>query len=99
MRKIIYSVFSVLFILITPFLTSFCYWVNECWNDGDLLKCIFEPAKQRDSVIDFWDTKSDVWHTVLRESTTFSWWEWFYTNAPLIVRIVKIILSSKSELS
>lgn len=91
MKKIIYKIFSVLFVLVAPFLVSFCYWL-DCWNGDDLLNCIFEPAKQRDSVIDFWDDKSWVWHTVLRESSTFSWWEWFYKRAPVIVKVVKIIL-------
>ena len=56
-------------------------------------------AEQYDTIIDFWNTKSDVWHTVLRESTEFELLSWFSTKAPLIVRIVKIILKMTIVLS
>ena len=100
MKKIINKIFSILFLFVVPFLTyfSYCYWV-ECWNGDDLLNCVFNPSRQYDTIIDFWNDKDSVWHTVLRESTEFSWWSWFYQKAPFIVKVVKIILKITVVLS
>lgn len=92
--KKIYKLFSILFILVTPLFTYFSYCV---W--GDLLYDIFQWAREKNTVIDLWDNKSDVWHTVLRESRSYSIWTWFYENAPLIVKLVKLILWATVVLS
>ena len=56
---------------------------------------VFKPAKEKQGIIYVWDDKQTVWRSLLRESTVFSWmwgsWE-FYKNAPLIVKIVYIVL-------
>ena len=86
MKNFIYKLFSILFIFVIPFLTyfSYCSW--------DLLNDIFQIAKEKNTIIDIWDDKSSVWHSVLRESRWWSMWTWFYERAPLIVKLVKIIL-------
>jgi len=99
MGRLAHKTFSFLIVLVVPFLVyfSYCYWDNS--SCSDLLNCVFEPSEQYDTIIDFWNTKSDVWHTVLRESTEFELLSWFSTKAPLIVRIVKIILKMTIVLS
>ena len=60
--------------------------------DSDMMSDVFQPAKERQGVIYIWDDKQTVWHSLLRESSWYSFGEWFYKNAPLIVKIVYIIL-------
>lgn len=99
MNKLIYKIFSLLFLLFVPFLTyfSYCYW-DTC-SDGDLLNCTFEPSRAYDTIIDYWNDKRRVWESFLNSSNWFSWWSWFYQNAPVIVKIVKIILKITVVLS
>lgn len=92
--KKIYKLFSILFILVVPIFTYFSYCV---WDD--LLYDMFKWAREKNTIIDLWDTKSDVWHTFLRESRWWSMWSWFYENAPLVVKLVKLILWATVVLS
>lgn len=95
MKKFFRKIYHLtVFILSILFLTyfSFSFW-------DDLLSEAFDPADSVDAVIDFWETKDDVWHTFLRKSRSFSRWQWFFENAPVIVKIVKIILKMTVVLS
>ena len=61
---------------------------------------MFKWAREKNTVIDLWEDKSAVWHTVLRESKWYSIWSWtFYEKAPLIVKLVKLILWATVVLS
>ncbi len=84
-KKILKKIFWLLFMLVIPVLTYFSY---SFW--ADILSEVFSPSK--DNIIYIWDNKNDVWHAVLRQSTVFERWTGFYQRAPLLVRIVKIIL-------
>ena len=87
MKKICKEIFLFLLFMIPLF--SYTLW------DRDIMSEVFQPAKEKQGVIYIWDDKQAVWHSLLRESTVLSWmwggWE-FYKNAPLIVKIVYIIL-------
>lgn len=60
--------------------------------DSDIMSEVFQPAKERQGVIYIWDDKKAVWRSLLRESSWYSFGSWFYKDAPLIVKIVYIIL-------
>lgn len=60
--------------------------------DSDMMSDVFQPAKERQGVIYIWDDKKAVWRSLLRESSWYSFWSWFYKEAPLIVKVVYIIL-------
>ena len=94
MKNLIYLVYSILFILIIQFFTFFSY---SFWDD--ILTEAFDPSDTAGTIIDLWDSKKDVWNSVLKEAKWFSWWQWFYEKAPLIVKIVKIILKMTVVLS
>ena len=84
MYKKIFKILSVIFTFISLWYISFSFW-------NDIMSQSFYPSKEYGTVIYIWDTKKDVWHSILRDSTSI-WWIWIYQEAPLIVRIVKIIL-------
>ena len=84
MYKKIFKILSVIFTFISLWYISFSFW-------NDIMSQAFYPSKEYGTVIYIWDTKKDVWHSILRDSTSI-WWIWIYQEAPLIVRIVKIIL-------
>ena len=60
--------------------------------DRDIMSEVFQPTKEKQGVIYIWDDKQTVWHSLLRKSSWYSFWSWFYQEAPLIVKIVYIIL-------
>lgn len=102
MKKLLYKIFSISFILFVPFLVNFsyCYWDNgNTCPDGDLLNCVFKEAKTRNTIVNLWNDKKAVWNAFLKSSSGFSWWQWIYENAPVIVKIVKIILKMTVVLS
>lgn len=86
MKKIYKKIFLFLLFMIPLF--SWTIW-------QDIMSEVFQPAKVKQWIIYIWDDKKAVWRSLLRESTVFSWmwggWE-FYKNAPLIVKIVYVIL-------
>ena len=86
MKKIYKKIFLFLLFMIPLF--SWTIW-------QDIVSEVFQPAKVKQWIIYIWDDKKAVWRSLLRESTVFSWmwggWE-FYKNAPLIVKIVYVIL-------
>lgn len=91
-KKYIKFLFNLLFVLVVPVITyfSFTFW-------SDILSEVFRPSK--DNIIYIWDNKNDVWHTLIRESTSFSRSSWFYQNAPLLVKVVKMALKITVVLS
>ena len=90
MKKYLKRIFLFLILILPIFSNISVFWD---WNwDSDILSNVFEPVKNHGSIIYIWDNKDTVWHSVLRESTSYSRWSWFFQNAPLIVKIVKIIL-------
>ena len=86
MKKIYKKIFLFLLFMIPLF--SWTIW-------QDIMSEVFQPAKVKQWIIYIWDDKKAVWRSLLRESTVFSWmwggWE-FYKNAPLIVKIMYVIL-------
>ena len=87
MKTICKKIFLFLLFMIPLF--SYTLW------DRDILSDVYEPSENKWWVIYIWDDKKAVWHSLLRESTLISrvWGEWsVYKNAPLIVKIVYIIL-------
>lgn len=87
MKRIYKKIFLFLLFMIPVF--SYTLW------DRDIMSEVFQPAKEKQWIIYIWDDKKAVWRSLLRESTVFSWmWGWweFYKNAPLIVKIVYVIL-------
>lgn len=88
MKKYFKKVFLFLILILPIFSNISVFWD---WN-ADILSNVFEPVKNHGTIIYIWDDKDSVWHSVLRESTSYSWWSWFFQNAPLIVKVVKIIL-------
>jgi len=94
MKKNIKKIFLLLFVLFVPI---FCHFFCVYWTD--ILSQVFGPSKQSHGVIYLWDDKNDVWNSLVNESTSFSRWTWFYERAPLIVKIVRIILKLTVVLS
>ena len=84
MKKIYKKIFLFLLFMIPLF--SYTLW------DSDIMSEVFQPSKERQGVIYIWDDKQTVWHSLLRKSSWSSFWSWFYQEAPLIVKIVYIIL-------
>lgn len=84
MKKICKKIFLFLLFMIPLF--SYTLW------DRDIMSEVFQPAKEKQGVIYIWDDKQTVWHSLLRKSSWYSFWSWFYQEAPLIVKIVYIIL-------
>jgi hypothetical protein len=84
MKKICKEIFLFLLFMIPLF--SYTLW------DRDIMSEVFQPAKEKQGVIYIWDDKQTVWHSLLRKSSWYSFWNWFYQEAPLIVKIVYIIL-------
>lgn len=84
MKKIYKKIFLFLLFMIPLF--SYTLW------DRDIMSEVFQPSKERQGVIYIWDDKQTVWHSLLRKSSWYSFWSWSYQEAPLIVKIVYIIL-------
>ena len=84
MKKICKKIFLFLLFMIPLF--SYTLW------DRDIMSEVFQPSKEKQGVIYIWDDKQTVWHSLLRKSSWYSFWSWFYQEAPLIVKIVYIIL-------
>ena len=86
MKKYLKKIFLLLILTLPIFSNIFVFW------NWDILSDVFDPVNQRGSIIYIWNSKDDVWHSVLREGTSYSRWTWFYQKAPLLVKFVKIIL-------
>lgn len=88
-----YLIFNKKFLKIIFWLFLCFSFVNISFGD-DIMYNLFEPSINQNSVIYIWKNKSDVWHSVLRKTVWIEYDHWFntYTEAPLIVRITKLLL-------
>lgn len=91
MKKIIKRFFIILFVSSISIFGGFFAFSD------DLLTQWFQDAIREQAIINIWSNKKDVWHAVLRPTTTM--WTSIYKEAPLIVRIVKVILKITIVLS
>lgn len=68
----------------------FCFFSNLSYGQ-DLMEQAFNTAKEKDTILNLWDTKESVGNTILRKNTVV-WLDGISRQEPLIVRITKLLL-------